>query len=424
MAGPEKIRLTSQQANELRDCLDEIKSLHMPGNKIIWHEDGWNRMKDAKLDERWDDMRKGILKFSNIDSVSIENKSSNNLNSIFNNIFKKDKFSDVEFKNNDVLELAQKFNPVFDLFKKEYQKDLIDVNNESKELDLKNKVLENYLTKDIISFDGKIIYIDIEQSAYLLKSSAKLILENKDLIFTLNNAGALLGLGLLYKSVANTFKLTTTDLEKTLKDKGINKDSNLVDNIIKGQKVFNNTGAIWVTISLFVITNLLLNNKPLAMRVGLETSSDNVSQKFLPTMLLNNKIINKINNGFKNKLFNCIKVIIIFIMLLVYSFWNKFIIAKFMIIKIVGLIFLSLFALLYLSYVLILIKNFNIKINEDEIKLPWYYPNKLKKHIKHLMLIDDKELSLIYMELYLKKGLFLFILTAFILVDIINVKLI
>ena len=95
-----------------------------------------------------------------------------------------------------------------------------------------------------------------------------------------------------------------------------------------------------------------------------------------------------------------------------------------MIIKIVGLIFLSLFALLYLSYVLILIKNFNIKINEDEIKLPWYYPNKLKKHIKHLMLIDDKELSLIYMELYLKKGLFLFILTAFILVDIINVKLI
>ena len=201
-------------------------------------------MKDAKLDERWDDMRKGILKFSNIDSVSIENKSSNNLNSIFNNIFKKDKFSDVEFKNNDVLELAQKFNPVFDLFKKEYQKDLIDVNSESKEFDLKNKVLENYLTKDIIYFDGKIIYIDIEQSAYLLKSSAKLILENKDLIFTLNNAGALLGLGLLYKSVANTFKLTTTDLEKTLKDKGITKDSNLVDNIIKGQKVFNNTGAI------------------------------------------------------------------------------------------------------------------------------------------------------------------------------------
>ena len=43
-----------------------------------------------------------------------------------------------------------------------------------------------------------------------------------------------------------------------------------------------------------------------------------------------------------------------------------------MIIKIVGLIFLSLFALLYLylSYVLILIKNFNIKINEEEIKLP------------------------------------------------------
>ena len=101
-----------------------------------------------------------------------------------------------------------------------------------------------------------------------------------------------------------------------------------------------------------------------------------------------------------------------------------------MIIKIVGLIFLSLFALLYLSYVLILIKNFNIKINEDEIKLPWYYPNKLKKHIKHLMLIDDKELSLIYMELYIKKRMFLFItilyfiLTHFILVDIINVKLI
>lgn len=257
------------------------------------------------------------------------------------------------------------------MFKQNFRVKILSINKEDKKL-------ENYLadTKEIISFDGKVLKIDLEQAGYLLKSSAKLILENKELLLALKDAKSLKGLGLLYRSVAVTFENTKTSLAKNLRStaSSVTKDGVLIESLIKGQKVFNVTGAIWVTISLYVITNFLLSNKPIVMILGLGTSSsDNVSQNIIPPLRgFVKKITNKISYRNKSKLLNWVKIIVVvvYIIWLVYFLWKK--LNVFMIVKIVGLIFLSLLALLYFLYVLILIKNFNINHKDVSIILPWY----------------------------------------------------
>lgn len=374
------LELTNENVHEqLLSGLKELQLNSFPSNHINWRDDPFLNFRDEKSLALWEKLR----------NKNIDNNLPVSANSSVNST------QDSLINDSNIRILADKFNPIFDDFKKKIL---------ANKTNLSNK--DNIQNSKVLTFeDGKVI-IDLPQVVSLLEEGIKHIynhIEEYQLMF--NSTLFLVNTGFLYKTINKSFG---TALDNIIKDNqlfnnlSLKQREDLIKSIKDSKKVFSMSGAVIITVALYGMIHIINSNKPSAIRLGISASSTDVNvSKSLLIPFLN-----------KNKLFKLILNIFIFIgfSIFIYSVLSNLSLGWFNIIKLITFILNILIVFYYLYSALILVKNLNISNTEKNMVIPKYYPSKFKKHILFLMNIDDINMSKAYIQLYLLSAIYTFLL--------------
>jgi hypothetical protein len=404
------VQNSSQLYDQLKSGLDELKKTSFPGKEIRWHDDGWKNLRDAKLDQRWEELRKACATQKNNEInnkfISSEDK---NFSSILNSIFNREKISDVKVNDSEMKVLANNLNPIFNQYRDkmlgEKNSNLFDIikNKSSSSFRTSSSSTDISTNKKIFEIiDGKMI-IDIEETNFLIQKTIKSLIENKDRIsVSVENISIGIGAGLLYKTVVAAYKNSLDSLTTEDKLKGWSEEQkkSYLESLTKNKSMFNNSGAVIITVILYVLANMVKTNNTFGFKVETSQSEEGFNKKLLFPIL------------FKNKLPKWFKIIIIIIIFLIISYIviykNYTTLGTIFILKLFTILWPSLLILYYLLSLSILINNLNKNNNDKNIKIPKYYPPQIKNHIKKLMLIDNISVSIAYMRLYVISAIYMF----------------
>ena len=347
------IEMTPELKKQLESGLSELKQLNQPIGYSRWNEDGWANLRDDKLRERWELLRK----FKNSE-ISTENSlkmgENNKFNDILTNLFKNKTPSDIKIEDKDIKVLADNLNPVFSDFKQKLN------NNLKSTSSLNTNTSINSNSSDIIQIkDGKLI-VDIEQTNEIMNKTIKLLLDtNPTNLVTGLSIGV--GGGLLYRAVVMSYSKTLDSL----------------------------------------LSNA--NKNPITFSMSSGNSSNNLDKMNI------NSFFSLI---FKNKIPKWLQYIIVFIFCIIngyifIKYINPYIsnyISLLWIRKIViFVIFLNILYYLYNVY-------FLINVSDSDLKIIDLLPKKIKNHINWLKNIKNSSVAKIYIQLYLTNAIYMFIL--------------
>ena len=406
-----KTKLTTQLSEQLKSGLDELKQSSMPGSKIRWNDDGWCNLRDDKLLEKWELLRK--VKSREVSSTnSIELAENNTFNNILTKLFNTKSPSEIKVEDKEIKLLADNLNPIFSNFKEQINNNNLNTTkNLSSTESLNNNTIIN---SDIIQIkDGKLI-IDIDQTNEIVSKTIKLILDNRRRHTTLIGGLSIgIGGGLLYRAVINSYSKT---LESIIKNAKIENMSNnfreeFIKNITANKSTFNKSGGVLITIALYVMIQAFSSKHPFTFAIDGDNSSKNLEK--MNSNSMNNSIFSLI---FKNKLppEAWLQYIIILIICLINvyifiyyinPFISTFINIKLIKIIVIFIIFITILYYLYSVYFLINVSDKNIFTQKID-----FLPKKYQNHINWLKNIKNSSVAKFYIQLYLTNAIYMFIL--------------
>ena len=392
------IEMTPELKKQLESGLSELKQLNQPIGYSRWNEDGWANLRDDKLRERWELLRK----FKNSD-FSTENSlkmgENNKFNDILTNLFKNKTPSDIKIEDKDIKVLADNLNPVFSDFKQKLNNNLKSTSSLNT-----NTSINSNSSSDIIQIkDGKLI-VDIEQTNEIMNKTIKLLLDtNPTNLVTGLSIGV--GGGLLYRAVVMSYSKTLDSLLSNANTINMSDNSKkeLIQILSDNKSKFNKSGGVLITIALYTMIQVFANKNPITFSMSSGNSSNNLDKMNI------NSFFSLI---FKNKIPKWLQYIIVFIFCIIngyifIKYINPYIsnyISLLWIRKIViFVIFLNILYYLYNVY-------FLINVSDSDLKIIDLLPKKIKNHINWLKNIKNSSVAKIYIQLYLTNAIYMFIL--------------
>lgn len=391
-SGVKDISLTPELKSELENGLKELKEISKlqkldSFSKNEWNQDGWVNLKNDKLLEKWELLRKLQKSECSQSSIILDNNS----HTILSKILNLKSPSEIILQDKEMSSLVENLNPIFAKYKKSLGK------SESSNIFVNNDIFQIK--------DGKLI-IDINQTNEIVNKSIELLnnLNNFPLIGGLSIG---IGGGLLYRAVVNSYSNSLDSIIKNAEFESMSEQNklDLLNSIKSNKSIFNKSGGVLITIALYTIIQAFSNKHPINIEFGDKKSSSNLD-------------IQSINSFFflifKNKIPKWLQYIVVIIFFIISGYIFIKYINPYIIIYInfnmvrkftIFVIFTIILFYLYSVYILI-----DVSKKGEYLTFIKILPKKLKNHINWLMEIKNSSAVKFYIQLYLTNAIYMFIL--------------